>query len=367
MNLALWKERRVVALGLEVDSPQARDAVVRFLEKKQQKAPEGLTMSPVLDLLRKDGSDLLVDVLLPDSASIERVEEVLMRTSKILAETTGEEGVLALCEEPPTGRLFIHVKDGNSVRRTIRERLTGEIHEAACRVLDAHTLPLPPDRRTAVSLIVQDEGNLGRAELTAWTYRLRDQLVKSDRLADVWTDDRHSPPVLTFDVDGPKIAALGLTADRVRRVLNCAMAGETVIPRPSVVLVPSGNRGLLDFDKFKGLKVRTPVGKLVPLGDVASNKLRDLARINWIDAPARINHVNGRAAAIVERRRGPRRNCQGGPGSVPRRRPQCSGAEGYPRAAVGYGDGEAGRPGTREVSAAMIQKHPSAAQASARR
>jgi multidrug efflux pump subunit AcrB len=290
-DLARRDGKRVVALSVDAEDEDAaavRAAVLREMDRLRRRLPEEVTLEPAPDFT-KTAAALLVEMRLPDSASLERVEQALAGAEKVVRAIDGVEGVLSIGDDTARGRLYVRVKDADTARPRIRKALAAEVRDAACRVLDPGLQRLPPDRRTAVSLIVEDELGLGPQELQKTADALQEALAKSPGLLDAWSEFRANTPELTIELDRDKLARVGIT---VRRALDVLAAARGVVdPRFDVRLGKDGATRLTP-DRLKRLKVRTDSGEMVPLAS--------LARIKEVSGPCQIHRYNGWPAAPVE-------------------------------------------------------------------
>ncbi len=198
------------------------------------------------------------------------------------------DGVLSTGDTTSGGRLYVRVKDAAAARPLIRKCLAEQA--ASCRVIDLKTRHLPPEQRTAVSLIVQNDQDVALRELQELADSLRAELANSPRLVDAWSDFRADAPQLHLDIDRQKLARYDVSDRRVLEVLAASGApGAILDPRFDVRL--GKEEGRWTPDALKGLKVRNGTGEMVPLAALVS--------VKEVSGPRQINHLDGWPTALV--------------------------------------------------------------------
>ena len=140
--LVLWPLRaghaKEVSAGIE-----------QSLATLRKKLPEGITMemsfdfAPLLDAAKETTAAdyLIVDVQLPDAASLERTREVLRRCDDLLRKTDGVKDVLSLSDNPFSlsrvrSCLVVRLTGDDKPVASIRDRLHQEMAEAAIQIRD---------------------------------------------------------------------------------------------------------------------------------------------------------------------------------------------------------------------------------------
>jgi multidrug efflux pump subunit AcrB len=289
-DLARRDGKQVVALSVdaeEEDAAAVRGAVLREVDRLRRRLPEGIAVEPAPDFASSKAA-VLVEMRLPDAASLERVDRAVAAAEKVVRGVDGVEETLSIADETARGRLYVRVKDADKARPEIRKALAAEIPDAAFRVLDPSLQSLPADRRTAVSLIVQDDQGLGPRELQEAADSLQRELAKSHGLRDIWSDFRASTPEVTVEVDRDKLARVGIT---VRRVLDVLAAARGVADPRFDVRFEKVDPQHLTPDMLKRLTVRNASGEMVSLAA--------LVTIREVAGPLQINRFNGWPAAPV--------------------------------------------------------------------
>jgi len=172
----------------------------------------------------QDKGYLVIAIQLPDSASLERSDEVVDRISKIASETPG---VLAsidlaglspisLSASPNAGTVFVILDEfgkrrgltGDMIAADLRQRLMG-IQEGMVFVFS----PPPVNGMGVVGgfkMELQDRGGLGLEALQGAAYQLMGAAAKDPRLQGVYTTFRADTPQLYLDVDRLKAKSMGV-------------------------------------------------------------------------------------------------------------------------------------------------------------
>ena len=140
---------------------------------------------------QQDKGYLLLNVQLPDSASVERTQRVMARIETLARETPGVEhtvgvsgqSLLLNANAPNLGSLYVMLKEfshrrgpkltGDAIAAELKERCQREVRGAIVSVFGA-----PPidglGTTGGFKLIIEDRGNLGFADLQ----RISDQIVE---------------------------------------------------------------------------------------------------------------------------------------------------------------------------------------------
>ncbi len=176
---------------------------------------------------QQDKGYLLLNVQLPDSASVERTQRVMARIEALARDTPGVEhtvgvsgqSLLLNANAPNLGSLYIMLKEfshrrgpkltGDAIAAELKERCQREVRGAIVSVFGA-----PPidglGTTGGFKLIIEDRGNLGFAELQ----RISDQIVergnRTPGLQGLFNSSRANTPWLYLDIDRTKCVALGV-------------------------------------------------------------------------------------------------------------------------------------------------------------
>ena len=257
----------------------------------------GFSRIPAGFIPMQDKGYLVVNVQLPDSASLERTLEVTDKVEKIALETPGVAHTLCLpgmsyvlnANSSSYSNVFIIFEPfhdrrnpalgGDAIAAKIRERLTREIQEARVLVFGA-----PPISGLGTSagfkLMVEATGDVDFDALQA---RADDLAVKGNQqpgIVGTFNGFRARTPQLYVDVDREKARSMGVPLTEVFDALQGYLGSSYVndfnrFGRTWQVNVQADTPFRTDVEAIKQLKVRNADGDMVPLGALAD--VRDSA------------------------------------------------------------------------------------------
>ncbi|GAA4427880.1 multidrug efflux RND transporter permease subunit [Bremerella cremea] len=272
----------------------------------------GFTTVPGGFIPTQDQGYLIFDVQLPDSASLERTDNVMKQIEKIAMETHGVRHVVdvagqSFVQNAVTSNLgggFL-VLDPFSERHTRAESSEGiamelrkkfaQIEEARISVFEA-----PPinglGNAGGFKLMVEDRGDNGYAVLQAQADRLANAALDQPGIVVAFSSFRASTPQLYIDIDREKCKAMGVELNDVFDALQVYMGGTYVndfnrFGRTWQVNVQAESRFRVNSDSVKQLKVKGRSGGMVPLGSIC--KIEDSV------GPMFINRYNNFPAAAI--------------------------------------------------------------------
>jgi multidrug efflux pump len=186
---------------------------------------------------QQDKGYLLLNVQLPDSASVERTQSVMDRIETIAHKTPGVEHTLAVSGQslllnanaPNLGSMYILLKEfaqrrdpglsADAIATELQDRCKREVGEAIVSAFGA-----PPidglGTTGGFKLIVEDRGNLGLGDLQ----RVSDQIVargnRTPGLQGLFSSARAYTPWLYLEIDRTKCMALGVPISEVFNTLQ---------------------------------------------------------------------------------------------------------------------------------------------------
>jgi multidrug efflux pump len=186
---------------------------------------------------QQDKGYLLVNVQLPDSASVERTQNVMDRIETIAHKTPGVEHTLAVSGQslllnanaPNLGSMYILLKEfaerrdpglsADAIAAELQDRCQREVGEAIVSAFGA-----PPidglGTTGGFKLIIEDRGNLGLGDLQ----RVSDQIVargnRTPGLQGLFSSARAYTPWLYLEIDRTKCMALGVPISEVFNTLQ---------------------------------------------------------------------------------------------------------------------------------------------------
>jgi multidrug efflux pump len=252
----------------------------------------------------QDQGYLLVNVQLPDSASLERTQKVMEKVDRIArgavqpgATADGIPGVvhtlsiagqsfLLNANGSNFGSSFIILNDFDkrkskeeydaAVAQTLRKRFADEIDEAAIQVFRA-----PPIQGLGsgggFKLQVEQRGYSDLQELQDVTDSLVERASHDPRLLGVFTMFRANTPQIFLDIDRTKCEALGVPVNDVFNTLQVYMGGYFVnlfnqFGRTWQVNLMAESQFRTQVAEMKQLKVRNKLGEMVPLGTLFTSE-----------------------------------------------------------------------------------------------
>ena len=195
------------------------------------------THTPTGFVPQQDKGYLLLNVQLPDSASVERTRRVMARIETIAKNTPGVDHTVGISGQslilnanaPNLGSLYVMFRPFD--QRTGDNQTADEIAasiEAQCRKevrgANVSAFGAPPIEGLGTTggfkIIIEDRGNLGLADLQ----RASDQIVADGNatpgLQGLFNSSRFDTPWVYLDIDRTKCAALGLSIDDVFNTLQ---------------------------------------------------------------------------------------------------------------------------------------------------
>jgi multidrug efflux pump len=266
----------------------------------------------------QDMGYLLVNVQLPDSASMERTEEVMKQLAEITHELDGIRHVTTIAGQSFAlsaygsnfGSMFVNLKE-------YRDRRDPELHSAVLamklqkafddRVYDAMVQVFPPPpvrgvgRAGGFAIMIEDRGDLGPDVLQAQTENLVYLGNKEPGLTRLFTVFRANVPQLKIQEDKRECLSKNVNlkdfADALRIYQGSLYVNDfNLFDRTWQVIVQAEHKYRNEIKNLKLLTVRSEKGRLVPMGSLASVKEVKgpliLTRYNMYPAAA----INGSAA-----------------------------------------------------------------------
>jgi multidrug efflux pump subunit AcrB len=237
---------------------------------------------------QQDKGYLLLNVQLPDSASVERTERMMSRIEAVarntpgVAHTVGVSGqsLLLNANAPNLGSMYVLLKPfderrGNAlgidaIADDIRTRCHQEVRGAVVTVFGA-----PPidglGTTGGFKLIVEDRGNLGLDELQHVGDRIVSRGNRTPGLTGLFNGAGANTPWLYLDIDRTKCLALGVQVSDVFNTLEVYLGSYYVnnfneFGRTWQVNVQADPRFRNQVSDIRQLQVRNNQGQMVRLG-----------------------------------------------------------------------------------------------------
>jgi multidrug efflux pump len=244
----------------------------------------------------QDKGYLVVNIQLPDSASLERTMEVARHVEEIaqatpgVAHTNSIPGMsfilnsavssnfasMFIVLEPFEKRHHDHEKTAPYVAKKVRDRVRNEIEEAVVLVFGAPAVD-GLGNAGGFKLMVEDRGSRGLAMLQGQADNLADQANRIPGLVGVFNSFRSNTPQLYVDIDRVQCKSQGVALNDLFDTLQVFLGGYYVndfnrFGRTWQVNVQADASYRITADVVRQLKVRNAAGQMVPLGAVATIK-----------------------------------------------------------------------------------------------
>jgi hydrophobe/amphiphile efflux-1 (HAE1) family protein len=252
----------------------------------------------------QDQGYVIVDVQLPDGASIARTDEVVREVMRTVLDTPGFEHAVGFAGF--SGATFSNNSKSGAVFAVLdpfERRLQGPSAFAAAGALQQRLAPIkeariiaipPPPVRglgTAggVKMMVQDRADLGYRELQNRAQAILGQVRQNPNFALGYSTFSTNTPQLFADVDRIRAKMLDVPLDRIFETLQIYLGGAYVndfnlFGRTYQVWVQADGPFRDEIDDIAELRTRSNRGAMVPLGS--------LAEIGPITAPDRVVRYN---------------------------------------------------------------------------
>ncbi len=274
----------------------------------------GLTHVPSGFIPSQDKGYLLVNIQLPDSASLGCTDEVAEKVDKIAHEIPGVAHTMSVpgqsfllnAVSSNFGSMFVILEPfhdrrdpeltADAIAERLRLRSFDEVPEALVSVFGA-----PPvdglGNAGGFKLMIQDIDGVGLDFLQGQADNLAEQANKQPGLVGVINTFRADAPQLYVDIDRTKCKMMGVPLSDVFNTLQFYLGGYYVndfnlFGRTWQVNVQAEAPYRLTVDGVKQLKVRNDEGQMIPLGTIAD--IRDST------GPVLMTRYNVRPAAAIQ-------------------------------------------------------------------
>ncbi|MGE5194614.1 MAG: efflux RND transporter permease subunit, partial [Deltaproteobacteria bacterium] len=252
----------------------------------------GFDRAPKGFIPAQDKGYLLVNVQLPDSASVQRTSDVMRRIEEIARKTPGVRHTVAVAGQsillnanaPNFGATYVmldefprrraHDLSADAIGRRLETVLQKEIQEALINVFGA-----PPldglGTAGGFKIVVEDRGDTGPKSLQ----QVADAIVADGRnapeLRSTFTSCRANTPWLYLNIDRIAAKAMGVSLGELFNVLQVNLGSLYVndfnrFGRTWQVNVQADASFRRQIEDLKQLQIRSDRGKMVPLGTLAS-------------------------------------------------------------------------------------------------
>lgn len=240
----------------------------------------------------QDKGYLLVNVQLPDSASVQRTQEVMKQIEEIARETKGVKHTVAVAGQslllnanaPNYGALFVMLDDfhhrtaydlsGDAIAARLQDSFEHEIRDGQINVFEA-----PPLEGLGTAggfkIIVEDRGDTGLRSLQETADNIVIDGNQNSDLRGLFTSFRANTPWLYLNIDRTQAKTKGVSMGELFNVLQVFLGSLYVndfnrFGRTWQVNVQAAADFRRQIEDLKQLKIRSERGKMVPLGTLAT-------------------------------------------------------------------------------------------------
>jgi multidrug efflux pump len=248
------------------------------------------TRTPTGFIPQQDKGYLILNVRLPDSASVERTEAVMAQIEKITRETAGVNHTLGIsgrsiilnANAPNLGSMYVMLKGfdkrrssdltADAIAAAIQQRCAREVSEAVVTAFGA-----PPvdglGTTGGFNLIVESRGNTNLDLLERATDRIVTAGNQTEGLEGLFTSSGAETPWLYLEIDRTKCRALGVQVSEIFNTLQVYLGSYYVnnfneFGRTWQVNVQADPRFRGQVSDILQLQVRNVQGQMVRLGTV---------------------------------------------------------------------------------------------------
>jgi multidrug efflux pump len=248
--------------------------------------------APVGFIPQQDQGRLIVNVQLPDGASLERTRAAvtdvdrIARKTKGVAHTVGIAGMSFLLQanSPNFASMFIVLDPfdkrqqpglrDTAIMARLRKAWAAEVKDAVVTVYGAAPIP-GLGVAGGFKLIIEDRGGLGSQALQDQADELIGKLRKVSGLSSVATQFRARTPQYFLDIDRSKVASLGVSLNDVNQTLDMYLGSKYVnsfndFGRHWQVTIQAEGNYRDNIEDINLFKVRNQAGQMVPLGTLVN-------------------------------------------------------------------------------------------------
>ncbi len=246
------------------------------------------TVAPVGFIPQQDKGYLILNVQLPDAASVDRTERVMAKIEKLALTTEGVEhtvgvsgqSLISNANSPNLGSMYVLLKDfdkrrgaklsADAIAEALQERCRREVGGASVSTFGA-----PPvdglGTTGGFKFIIEDRGNMGLGALQQVSDRIVARGNKTEGLQNLYSSSRADTPWLYLDIDRIKCKVLGVDVSDVFNTLQVYLGSYYVnnynqFGRTWQVNVQADQRFRNRVDDIRQLQVRNAQGQMIRLG-----------------------------------------------------------------------------------------------------
>jgi hydrophobe/amphiphile efflux-1 (HAE1) family protein len=254
----------------------------------------GFTQTPKGFIPAQDKGYLLVNVQLPDSASVQRTDKVMREIEQIALHTPGVKHAVAIAGQsillnanaPNFGAMYLMLDDfhnrtardlsGEAIALQLQQALQDRIRDGLVNVFEG-----PPldglGTAGGFKVVVEDRGDLGKDSLQSVADRIVAEGTKAPGLRHLFTSFRAHTPWLYLDIDRTAAKTMGVPVSEIFNTLQVYLGSLYVndfnrFGRTWQVNVQADANFRRQIEDLKQLKIRNAVGRMVPLAALVSVK-----------------------------------------------------------------------------------------------
>ncbi|MGQ0636725.1 MAG: efflux RND transporter permease subunit [Planctomycetaceae bacterium] len=273
----------------------------------------GFTRVPAGFIPTQDKGYLIVDVQLPDSASLERTIAALSRVESMALETKGVIHTIGIPGQSfvlnavgsNLGTMFVildefehrrdHALNAENLARRLQRQFFTEIVEAQVAVFGAPAVD-GLGNAGGFKLMVEDLGDVRLDVLQGQSENLAEKGRQLPGIAGLFSSFRANTPQLYIDIDRTKSKTMEVPLGDVFNTLQVYLGGYYVndfnqFGRTWQVNLQADAPFRLEADDVRQLKARNATGQMVPLGTIAT--------VEDVGGPMMITRYNMRTAATL--------------------------------------------------------------------
>jgi multidrug efflux pump subunit AcrB len=251
----------------------------------------GFTRTPTGFIPSQDKGYLLVNIQLPDSASLERTRDAVQRAAAIAAQAKGVRHTIGVpgqsfilnANSSNFGSMFVildsfHDRHGielyaDTIARKLRQQFNTEILEAQFAVFGAPAVD-GLGNAGGFKLMIQDRAAGGLDLLAAQADNIAAKASQIPGIAGVFSSFRNDTPQMYVDINRTQAKTMGVPLSEIFNALQANLGSLYVndfnaFGRTWQVIVQADAAFRLKPDDVRQLKVRNLLGEMVPLGSVA--------------------------------------------------------------------------------------------------
>jgi multidrug efflux pump subunit AcrB len=246
------------------------------------------THAPTGFIPQQDKGYLILNVQLPDAASVDRTQKIMAQIETMtlktpgVAHTVGISGTSLIlnANAPNLGSMYVMLDpfekrrnrslSADAIAATLREQYQQQIQEAVITIFGG-----PPVEGLGTTggfkIIIEDRGNSGLAELQRVSDNIMSRANKTPGLTGVSHSSRANTPWLYLDIDRTKAMVLGVSVSDIFSTLQIYLGSFYVnnfneFGRTWQVIVQADQRFRNLADDIPKLQVRNSQGQMVRLG-----------------------------------------------------------------------------------------------------